>query len=100
MSHNGSDAPIDWVVNGEGKKLFWQHPTEVLGPGIAAMVLVAIVVLPLLARGKDPTIPVIMLILFSGVLVPNLPGMLVNVAWGVIWIGGAVAIYLLINQFQ
>lgn len=71
-----------------------------LGEQLIAMFLVAIIVLPLLARGRDPALPAIMLVLFSGMLLPMLPGMLVGVAWGVVWISGTIAIAGFLNRLR
>lgn len=71
-----------------------------LGEQAIALFLVAIIVLPLYGRGKDPFLPAIMLVMFAGTIVPMLPGSLVGVAWGVIWMSGTIAIAGLANRLR
>lgn len=82
----------DDVLDGNIWDVLFGPASQQLGEGVIAIFLVAIIVLPLMARGRDPFLPAIMLILFSGSLVPMLPGSMVGVAWGVIWISGTIAI--------
>lgn len=95
----GSGA-ADSLLNGDLFDLLTKPAENQLGEGLIALFLVAIIILPLMARGEDPFLPAIMLVLFSGVLVPILPGSMVGVAWGVIWISGTIALTGFANRLR
>jgi len=93
-------AAIDWLLEGEWFKLVSQPALDQVGELILSLFLVAIVLAPLWLRSGHVTIPAVMLVLFSGLLIPMLPGQLVGVMWGVVWIAGTVALYAIMNKFR
>lgn len=95
----GSEA-ADSLLNGNVFDLLTKPAERQLGEGLIALFLVAIIILPLMARGKDPFLPAIMLVLFSGVLVPTLPGSMVGVAWGIIFFSGTIALTGFANRLR
>lgn len=97
-STNGTGASD--LLEGELWEVLFGPAQAQLDGQVIAMFLVAIIVLPLYARGRNPFMPAIMLVMFSGVIVPMLPGSLVGVAWGVIWMSGTIAIAGLANRLR
>lgn len=91
---------LDKLLSGDVLDVLINPAVGQVGEGIFAMFICGIYILPLYARTRDPTLPAISLALFSGMLVQVLPGGLVNVAWGVLWISGAIAIFGLIQVFR
>lgn len=100
MTQSTPSSGVDDLLNGNLWDVLFNPASQQLGDGVIAIFLVAIIVLPLMARGRDPFLPAIMLILFSGSLVPMLPGNIVGVAWGVIWISGTIAIVGFVQRLR
>jgi hypothetical protein len=70
------------------------------GEGAFAVFIVGMVVLPVYARTGSVALPAIALTLLSGSFIPLLPGALAGVAWGVLWIAGAVSIFGVVEVFR
>lgn len=91
-------AAIDQLLNGEWLEFFTGTAIKQTSEGVMALFLVAIVILPLWYRSGHVTIPAVLLVLFSGLLIPMVPGQVVGVLWGVVWIGGTLALYTIIDK--
>lgn len=88
------------LYSGDIEKILFDPAIDSVGEGVFAMFICGIVILPLYARTEDPTLPAITLALFSGMAIPVLPGMLVGVAWGVLWIASTVALFGLVQLLR
>ena len=88
------------LYDGDVGTLLFDPAVNSAGEGVFAMMICGIVIIPLWARTGDPYLPAITLALYSGLAIPILPGMLVGVAWGVLWIAGSVALFGLIQMFR
>jgi hypothetical protein len=91
---------LDKLLGGNVMDVLFDPAVGQVGEGVFAMFICGIYIIPLWARTRDVTLPAISLALFSGMIVQVLPGSLVNVAWGVLWISGAIAIFGLIQVFR
>jgi hypothetical protein len=85
------------LFEGDLEGVLFAPGVSTVGEGVFAMFLCGIVIIPLWARTEDPTLPAITLAMFSGMAIPLLPGMLLGVAWGVLWISGTVALFGLVQ---
>lgn len=88
------------LLEGNWKDFLLRDPSAAVGEATFALFVVAIVVLPTYARTQRVTLPAIALVLFSGPLIPMLPGNLVGAAWNIMWLSLAVAIIGLVNFFR
>jgi hypothetical protein len=88
------------LFDGDLEQILFAPGVNSAGEGVFAMFICAIVIIPLYVRTEDPTMPAIALAMFSGLAMPLLPGMLLGVAWGVLWIAGTVALFGLIQMFR
>jgi hypothetical protein len=91
---------LDKLLDGDVMDVLFDPAVGQVGEAVFAMFICGIYIVPLWARTRDVTLPAISLALFSGMIVQVLPGSLVNVAWGVLWISGAIAIFGLIQVFR
>ena len=60
---------------------------------VFAMFVVAIVIIPMYAKTGDYILPSVLLIMMSALAIPILPGVLVSIAWTVIFMTIAVAVF-------
>ena len=90
----------DPLYDGDVAPILFDPAVASVGEGVFAMFICGIVILPLWSRTGDPYLPAIALALYSGLAIPLLPGLLVGVAWGVLWIAGSVAVFGLIQLLR
>ncbi len=88
------------LFEGDFEAVLFAPGVSSVGEGVFAMFLVGIVIIPMWARTEDPYLPAITLAMFAGMAIPMLPGMLVGVAWGVLWIAGSIALFGLVQIFR
>ncbi|RDZ39404.1 hypothetical protein C5B91_20125 [Haloferax sp. Atlit-10N] len=67
-----------------------------IGESTIAMFIVAIVVFPLYAKTGDFVLPAVMLALIAGIAIPLLPGTVASIAWTVLFISVAAALFVLL----
>lgn len=87
-------------MEGDWRELLLRDAAASVGESTFALFIVAIVVLPIYARSGRVTLPAIALMLFSGPLIPILPGNLVGAAWAIMWLSLAAAVLGLVNFFR
>ncbi|WP_435360394.1 hypothetical protein [Haloarchaeobius sp. DFWS5] len=91
---------LDDLISGNWQEFLFGYVGVSVSEAVFSVIVVAIVVLPTYARTQDMTLPAIALALLSGSFIPLLPGGLVGVAWGVLWLSGAVALFGLVQVFR
>lgn len=93
-------SAMDWLLEGEWFKLMTEPAVNQVGEGVLSLFLTAIVLVPLWLRSGHVTIPAIILVLFSGLLIPILPGNLIGIMWGIVWIAGSVALFGILQSLR
>lgn len=93
-------SAIEQMFEGDWLGFLTDTAIQQTSEGVLALFIVAIIVLPTWLRSGHVAIPAVLLVLFSGLLIPILPGQLAGILWGVIWIAGTIALAAIINQFR
>lgn len=102
MTQNNStvSGPMQKALDGDWWDLVTLPLTDGPGTMILAIFIVAIIVLPTYLRTDSIALPSVLLVLFSGSLIPMLPAGLQSIAFGVVWLSGALAIVGVIRVIQ